>query len=48
MGCRLGCQREAERVTIIAKLQELEGQLHARHIQLSPEALEEVFKAWRE
>ena len=41
-------QREAERVTIIAKLQELEGQLHARHIQLSPEALEEVFKAWRE
>jgi hypothetical protein len=41
-------QREAERATINARLQELEGQLHARHIRLSPEALEEVFKAWRE
>ena len=28
--------------------QELEGQLRAQHIQLSPEALEEVFKALRE
>jgi DNA invertase Pin-like site-specific DNA recombinase len=40
-------QREAEKATIAARLQELESQMRARHIQLSPEALEEVFTAWR-
>jgi hypothetical protein len=40
-------QREAERATITAQLQSLESQLRARHLQLSSEALEEVFNAWR-
>jgi len=41
-------QREAEKATLSAKLRDMESQLHARHLQLSPEALEEVFHAWRE
>jgi len=40
-------QREAEKATLAAKLQDMESQLHARHLQLSSEALEEVFHAWR-
>jgi len=41
-------QREAEKATLTAKLRDMESQLHARHFQLSPEALDEVFIAWRE
>jgi DNA invertase Pin-like site-specific DNA recombinase len=41
-------QREVEKATLAGQLQSLESQLHARHLQLSPEALEEVFHAWRE
>ncbi|MEW6093081.1 MAG: recombinase family protein [Chloroflexota bacterium] len=41
-------QREAEKATLSAQLRNLESQLHARHLQLSPEALDEVFHAWRE
>jgi len=41
-------QREAEKATLAAQLRDLESQLHARHLQLSPEALEEVFNTWRE
>jgi len=41
-------QREADKATIRARLQELESQQRARHIQLSPEAPEEIFTAWRE
>jgi DNA invertase Pin-like site-specific DNA recombinase len=41
-------QREAEKATLAGQLQNLESQLHARHLQLSPEALEEVFHVWRE
>ncbi len=41
-------QREAKKATLAGQLRNLESQLHARHLQLSPEALEEVFHAWRE
>jgi DNA invertase Pin-like site-specific DNA recombinase len=41
-------QREAEKATLSAKLRDMESQLQARHLQLSPEALEEVFHTWRE
>jgi hypothetical protein len=41
-------QREAEKATLSAQLQGLETQQHARHLQLSPEALEEVFTTWHE
>ena len=41
-------QREAEKATLAAQLQNLESQLQARHLQLSPEALEAVFAAWQE
>lgn len=41
-------QREAEKATHAAKLRDMESQLHARHLQLSPEALEEVFHTWQE
>jgi len=41
-------QCAAEKATINAKLQELDGQLRARHIHLSPEEFKEVFTVWRE
>ena len=41
-------QCAAEKATINAKLQELDGRLRARRIQLSPEELKEVFTVWCE